>query len=101
MVLYEVGHLGVEGGEDVTVGGDEGGFMAVASGEILRGNDTDDFTRLGLYEEYLGVVVGKIGALHRLCDESPKFEGLVGGFVVEDEVEGGNVARLFDEEESS
>ena len=101
MVLYEVGHLGVEGGEDVTVGGDERGLMAVASGEVLRGNDTDDFTRLGLYEEYLGVVVGKIGALHRLGDESPEFESLVGGFVVEDEVEGGNVARLFDEEESS
>ena len=41
MVLYEVGHLGVEGGEDVCVGGDEGGLMAVASGEVLRGNDTD------------------------------------------------------------
>ena len=47
------------------------------------------------------MVVGEIGALHRLCDERPKFEGLVGGFVVEDEVEGGDVARLFDEEESS
>ena len=101
MVLYEVRHLGVEGGENVGIGGDESGLMAVASGEILRGNDTDDFTRLGLYEEDFGVVVGEIGALHRLCDERPKFEGLVGGFVVEDEVEGGNVARLFDEEESS
>ena len=30
MVLYEVRHLGMEGGEDVTVGGDERGLMAVA-----------------------------------------------------------------------
>lgn len=101
MILYKFRHLGMEGGEDVTVGGDEGGLMAVASGEVLRGNDTDDFPRLGLDEEDFGVVVGEIGALHRLGDESPEFEGLVGGFVVEDEVEGGDVARLLDEEESS
>ena len=101
MVLYEVGHLGVEGGENVGIGGDESGLMAVASGEVLRGNNTDDFTRLGLDEEDFGVVVSEIGALHRLCDESPKFEGLVGGFVVEDEVEGGDVARFLNEEESA
>ena len=101
MVLYEVRHLGVEGGEDFLVGGDEGRLMAVASREVLRGNDTDDFPRLGLDEEDFGVVVGEVGALHRLGDESPEFESLVGGFVVENEVEGGDVARLFDEEESS
>ena len=98
MVLYEVRHLGVEGGEDVGIGGDESGLMAVASGKVLRGNDTDDFARLGLDEEDFGVVVSEVGALHRLGDERPKFESLVGGFVVEDEVEGGDVAGLFDEE---
>ena len=51
MVLYEVRHLGVEGGEDVTVGGDEGGLMAVASGEVLRGNDTDHIPGFGLDDE--------------------------------------------------
>ena len=101
MVLYEVGHLGVEGGENVGIGGDESGLMAVASGEVLRGNNTDDFTRLGLDEEDFGVVVSEIGALHRLGDERPQFEGLVGGFVVENEVEGGDVARFLNEEESA
>ena len=47
------------------------------------------------------MVVSEIGALHRLGDERPQFEGLVGGFVVEDEVEGGDIARFLYEEESA
>ena len=59
-------------GEDVGRGGDEGGLMAVASREILRGDDTNLFTRFRLHKKDFGMVVGKIGALHRLCDERPK-----------------------------
>ena len=73
MISNEVINLGVEFIEDIGVSGDEGGLMSVASREILRGDDTNLFTRLSLHEKNFGMVVGKIGALHRLCDECPKF----------------------------
>ena len=47
------------------------------------------------------MVVGEVGALHRLGDKCPKFEGLVRGLVVEDKIEGGDVAGLFDEEKAA
>ena len=71
MISNEVINLGVEIVEDIGVSGDEGGLMAVASCEILRGNDTNLFSGLSLHEKNFGMVVGKVGALHRLCDERP------------------------------
>ena len=72
MVLYKIHDGRMKGVEDVWRSGDERGLMAVASREILRGDDTNLFTRLRLHEKNFGMVVGKIGALHRLCDERPK-----------------------------
>ena len=71
MISNEVINLGVDFVEDIGVGGDEGGLMAVASREILRGDDTNLFSGLSLHEKNFGMVVGKVGALHRLCDERP------------------------------
>ena len=72
MVLYKIHDGRMKSIEDVGRSGDERGLMAVASCEVLRGNDTNLFTRLRLHEKDFGMVVGKIGALHRLCDERPK-----------------------------
>ena len=71
MISNEVINLGVEIVEDIGVSGDEGGLMAVASCEILRGNDTNLFSGLSLHEKNFGMVVSEIGALHRLGDERP------------------------------
>ena len=92
MAADEIHDGGVKRSEDVGSGGDESRLMAVASGEILRGDDTDLLARLRLHEKDFGVVVGEVGALHRLGDKCPKFEGLVRGLVVEDKIEGGDVA---------
>ena len=73
MISNEVINLGVELVEDIGVSGDEGGLMAVASCEVLRGNDTNLFSRLRLHKKDFRMVVSEIGALHRLCDERPKF----------------------------
>ena len=45
------------------------------------------------------MVVGKIGALHRLCDERPKFQRFVRSLMVENKIKGRYVAGLLDEEE--
>ena len=71
MVLYKIHYGRMKSGEDVGRGGDERGLMAVASCEILRGDDTNLFTRLRLHEKDFGMVVCKVGAFHRLRDERP------------------------------
>ena len=71
MISNEVINLGVEVVEDIGVSGDKGGLMSVASREILRGDDTNLFSGFRLHEKDFRVVVGKIGALHRLGDERP------------------------------
>lgn len=75
--------------------------MAVASGEILRGDDTDDFTTFRFYQQDFGVIVSKKSALHRLSDERPKFESLVRRLMVENKIELLDVAGLLDEEETA
>ena len=71
MVLYKIHDGRMKGIENVGRGGNERGLMAVASREILRGDDTNLFSGLSLHEKNFGMVVGKVGALHRLCDERP------------------------------
>ena len=71
MVLYKIHDGRMKGIENVGRGGNERGLMAVASCEVLRGNDTNLFTRLRLHKKDFGMVVSEIGALHRLCDERP------------------------------
>ena len=71
MVLYKIHDGHMKSVEDVGRSGDERGLMTVASCEILRGDDTNLFSGLRLYEKDFGMVVSEIGALHCLRDERP------------------------------
>ena len=91
----------MECGEDVGVGRDDSRLRAVASREVLRGDDAHHFATLAFDEQHLAVVVGKVGGGDNLRDERPEFERLVGGFVVEHEVEPSDEAGLLDEVQSA
>ena len=71
MVLYKIHDGRMKSVEDVGRGGDERGLMSVASCEVLRGDNTNLFSRLRLHEKDFRMVVGEISALHRLRDERP------------------------------
>lgn len=71
MVLYKIHDGRMKGVEDIGRSGDECGLMAVASREILRGDDTNPFSGLRMHEKDFRMVVSEIGALHRLRDERP------------------------------
>ena len=71
MVLYKIHYGRMKSGEDVGRGGDERGLMAIASCEMLRGDDTNVFTGLRLHEANLRMVGSEVGTLHRLRDERP------------------------------
>ncbi len=101
MVCDQIFYLCVQRAEDIEVGGDEGTLRAVASREVLRGDDGNDLSLEAAHEQDLAVVVGKIGGIDDLGDERPELEGLVGGLVVEHQVEAGDEARLLDEEQPS
>lgn len=72
MVLYKIHDGRMKSVEDVGRSGDERGLVAVTSCQVLRGNDTNHFPGLRLYEKDFRVIVSKVGALHRLCDERPE-----------------------------
>ena len=87
--------------EDGFIGGDKRRFVAVATGQVLRSNDADRIASLGLHQQNLAVVVGKIGALDNLGNERPKFERLVGCLVVKNKVNPAHALFLCDEKESA
>ena len=84
--------------EDCPVGGDKRRLVAVATGQVLRSNDADRIASLGLHQQNLAMVVGKIGALNNLCDERPQFERLVGCLMVENKVNPAHALIFCDEE---
>ena len=55
--------------------------MAVATGQVLRGDDRNSISGFALDEKNFRMIVGKIGALDNLGDERPEFERLVGRLV--------------------
>ena len=69
--------------EDCFVSGDKRRFVAVATGQVLRGYDRNCISGFGFHQQNFAVVVSKICALDNLGDERPKFECLVGSLVVE------------------
>lgn len=71
MVLYKIHDGRMKSAEDVWRSGDKRGLMAVASREVLRGDDTNLLSGLRLHEKDFGMVVSEISALHRLRDERP------------------------------
>ena len=87
--------------EDVEVGCHEGTLTAVASCEVLRGDNGNNLSFKTAHQQYLAVVVGKVGGVDDLCDECPQLECFVGGFVVEYQVETGDEAGLLDEEQTA
>ena len=91
----------MECGEDVGVGSDHGTLRAVASRKVLRSDDAHHFAALAAHQQHLAVVVGKVGGGDNLRDERPQFERLVGGLVVEHEVEPSDEAGLLDEVQST
>ena len=101
MVFNQVLDLGVQRGEQFGVCCDHGTLRAVASCEVLRGDDADHFAALAIDQQHLAVVVCKVGGGDNLGDERPQLERLVGGLVVEHEVEASDEAGLLDEVQSA
>ena len=71
VVSYQLLHLCVECGKDFLVGGDKSRLGAIASCQVLRGNDGDRIARIGANKKYLAVIVGKVCTLNNLGDERP------------------------------
>ena len=88
-------------GEQFRVSSDHGTLRAVASREVLRGDDADHFAFLALDQQDLAVVVDKVGGVDNLSYERPQFERLVRGLVVENKVEASDQPGLLDEEQSA
>ena len=101
MVLDDVEDGGVEIGENLRRGRYKRALGAVATGEVLRGNDGDGVATVGAHQQDFGMVVGEKCSVDNLNDEAPELDGLVGGLVVEHEVEAANRAFLFEEEKSA
>ena len=101
MICNKVVDLGVEICKNLRRGGDKRRLVAVATGKVLRSNDADRIAMLGFYQQYLAVIVSKIGALNNLGDERPEFERLVGCLVVENKVNPAHTLILCDEKESA
>ena len=77
----------MERGEQFRVSSDYGTLRAIASREVLRGDDADHFAFLVLDQQHLAVVVGKVGGVDNLGYERPQFERLVRCLVVKNKVE--------------
>ena len=89
----------MEPAEDCFVGGDKRRFVAVATGQVLWGNDRNSISGFGFYQQNLTVIVSKIGALDNLGNERPKFEGLVGSLVVEYKIDATDFFILGDKKQ--
>ena len=77
MILDKIFHVGEEGLKYIRIGCNNGGFHTVASCQVLRGNDGNSIAldRANKYD--LGMIVGKIGMLNNLREESPETERFV------------------------
>ena len=84
-------YLCVERSEHDRDCGNKGGLVAVASSNVLRSNDADRIAFLRLHQKDFGGIVGKIGSCNYLGYEHPEFEGIVGGFMVQNKIEPRNL----------
>ena len=81
--------------EDAGIGGDDGGLVPVASGEVLRGDDCHlchCSGGIGLQQDELRVIVGEVEPVDGLHEERPEAQRLVGGFMVKDQFDLGDLA---------
>ena len=88
----------MESVEDCFIGGDKRRFVAVATGQVLWGDDRNSISGFGTHQQNFAVIVGKIRALDNLSDKRPKFQRLVGRLVVEHKVNPAYALILCDEE---
>ena len=71
VVFYYVHECSLHRVEHIRISGDDSRLHTVASGEVLGGDDCYLVSCLGFYEQYLGMVVGKVGLLDYLTDKYP------------------------------
>jgi len=91
MMVYYVLQLVHQRGVHVGIGRDDGGLVSVASGEVLAGHDAHTGRFVGRFQQDdLAVVAGQIDVLHGLREERPQREGLVGGFLIQHDMQVGN-----------
>ena len=116
--------MSVERGKDIRVCADESTFGTIASCEVLRGDNGHGLHRVGIgnqglgigitripgfsslvpdcsNEQYLAVIICKVGAFYNLCDERPKFQRLVRSLMVENKVYTRNFLVLADKEQAA
>lgn len=89
MILHEVVELYREGVEDLRGGSDDGALMAVATGEVLTGDDSDagDLSACtALEQDKFGMVIGEEAMVDSLHDEGPEAQRLVGSLVIEQQL---------------
>lgn len=91
----------VKPGKDGGVCGDQCRLHAIATGEVLGGEDRDGGAAFRLYEEYFGVIGGEIHMLHRLADERPKAQCLLRSLKVQDQIKLRDPSLLLDEEQAA
>lgn len=101
MICDKVVDLVVEICENLRRSRDKCRLVAVAASEVLRSYDRHGFSGIGVYQQNLAVVVGKICALYNLGDERPKFERLVGGLMVEHKIDARHFICTADKEKSA
>lgn len=74
--------------------------MSIASCQILGCDNGDGITGFGTNQQDFRVVVCDVGALNNMGDERPTFERLVGGLMVENEIDAADALSFADEEQS-
>lgn len=101
MVLDDVEDGCVEVCENLRRRGYKRALGAVATGEVLRGDDGDGVATVGAHQQDFGMVVGEKGSVDNLNNKAPQLYCLVGGLVVEHEVEARDWPFLFEKEKSA
>lgn len=97
MVLDKVLHFGMELIKHISSSGDDVGFIAVASGKVLRGNDANLIPFLRLNEQHFRVVVREMCGVDDLMDEVPQGQRFVRCFEVKYQMDACCVSATSDE----
>lgn len=66
MITDKIFNRSVKRVEDIFIRGNESRFVAVASGEVLRGDNRNGVTSLRVHQKDFGMVVCKVSAFHHL-----------------------------------
>ena len=97
MVLYKILDFRFELVEYENISRDDVGFVAVASGKVLRGDDRDLLPIFGLDKQDFGMIICEMGRRNDLVDEAPQTKGFVRGLEIEHKVNRRSLTVLSDE----